>query len=51
MTNTEIVGEILLMTKDFLQFMLPIIGIMAGIIFIVTWLMSITVGSGRRTFK
>lgn len=51
MTNTEIVSAIVAMVGDLMEFMLPIIGIMSGIIFVVTFLISITLGFGRRTFR
>lgn len=51
MANTEIVDLIIQQTADMLTYMLPVIGIMAGIIFMISWLMSITIGLGRRTFR
>ncbi len=51
MANTEVVNQIISMTTDFLTYMLPVIAVLAGINFIVTWFMSITMGLGRRTFR
>lgn len=51
MASADVIAQIITMTKDFLTYMLPVIGVMAGIIFVITWLMSITIGLGRRTFK
>ena len=51
MASEEVVLQIIDLTANFLTYMLPVIGILAGINFIVTWLMSITMGLGRRTFR
>lgn len=51
MTNTEVVTLIIELTQDFLIFMLPVIGVLSGISFILTFLFSITMGLGKRTFK
>lgn len=51
MANTEVINLILETTADMLQYMLPIIGILSGIIFIVSFLLYLTVGLGRRVFK
>lgn len=51
MASTEIVDIIIQLTQEMLVYMLPVIGILAGINFIITWLMSLTLGLGRRTFK
>lgn len=51
MTNTEVVSQLVTIFGEFITFMLPIIGLMAGLSFIVTWLMYLTVGIGRRVFK
>lgn len=51
MTNTEVVTQLVTIFGEFITFMLPIIGLMAGLAFVVTWLMYITVGIGRRVFK
>lgn len=51
MAPAEVVTQIIDMTKDFLTYMLPIIGILAGINFMVSWFMSVTMGLGRRTFR
>lgn len=51
MASEEIVVKIIEMTSTMLVYMLPVIAILAGINFIVTWLMSITMGLGKRTFR
>jgi hypothetical protein len=51
MASSDVVNQIISMTQDFLTYMLPIIAILSGINFMVTWLMSVTMGLGRRTFK
>ncbi len=51
MATSDVINLILVTVKDYFTYMLPIIGIMSGIIFIFTALMYVTVGLGRRTFK
>jgi hypothetical protein len=51
MTNTEVVSAIIGIVTDAMTYMLPIIAILAGINFMVSWLMSVTMGLGRRTFR
>ncbi|MEI7632532.1 MAG: hypothetical protein WCJ60_04410 [bacterium] len=51
MTNTAVVGEILVQVGAFMAFLLPVIGLLAGLQFIFSWLMEIIFGLGRRTFK
>ncbi len=51
MANTEIITLIPETTAECLTYMIPIIGILAGINFIVSWLMSVTMGMGKRTFR
>ncbi len=51
MANTEIIDIIIQTTSEFFIYMLPVIGVMSGIVFLVTWLMSITLGLGRRSFN
>jgi hypothetical protein len=51
MANTDVINLILLTVKDYFTYMLPIIGIMAGIVFIFSALMYVTIGLGRHTFK
>lgn len=48
MTNTEVVAEIVLMTKDFLVYMMPIIGTLAGIMFVLSLFFASTTGSLKR---
>jgi hypothetical protein len=51
MASSEVVDQIISLTADFLTYMMPIIGVLAGITFITSWFMSVTIGMGRRTFK
>lgn len=51
MASADVVAQIITMTRDFLAYMLPVIATLAGIGFIISWLMYITVGMGRRVFK
>jgi len=37
--------------SEMMVYLLPILGILAGVNLVLTWLMSLTVGLGRRTFK
>jgi len=50
MANTEIIDIIIATTAEAVTYMLPVIGVMTGITFIVSWVMSLTVGLGRRVF-
>lgn len=50
MANTEVIEVIVTSTSDMFTYMLPIIGVLAGITFMFTFLMSVTMGFGRRTF-
>lgn len=51
MANTDIVNVIITTTADMIEYLLPIIAIMSGITFILTFLLSVTLGWGNRTFK
>jgi hypothetical protein len=51
MASADVVTQIINMVQDFLTYMLPIIAVLAGINFLITWLMSVTMGLGRRTFR
>jgi len=51
MTNTEVVTAIIEIVQEFMTFMLPIIGVLAGLQFILSWLFEILFGMGRRTFR
>lgn len=50
MTNTEVINLILSTYADSFQYMLPIIAVMAGINWIVGFLIFATFGLERRTF-
>lgn len=51
MANTEVIATIIELTQDYFTYMIPVIALLAGINFMVTWFMSLTMGLGRRTFK
>lgn len=51
MANTDVINLIIDTTSQYFVYMLPIIGFLSGITFMVSWLMSVTLGMGRRTFR
>lgn len=51
MASSDVVNLIVSVATDSMTYMLPIIAVLAGINFIVSWLMSVTMGLGRRTFR
>lgn len=51
MANVEIITTIINLVKDMMTYMLPIIALLAGINFMLTWFMSVIFGHGRRAFK
>lgn len=51
MANSAVVDLIVSTVTDAMTYMLPIIALLAGINFIVSWFMSVTMGLGRRTFR
>lgn len=51
MANEDLVILILQMTASYLEYMLPVIGIMAGIIFVVSFLYAVTLGASRKVFR
>jgi len=51
METAEIIELIVFFTKDALTVLMPVIGVMAGITFIVSFLFSVTVGAAGRMFK
>lgn len=51
MASSEVVDLIIAMVQDYFEYMLPIIGVLAGITFITSFLMYLTMGLGRRVFK
>jgi len=48
MTNTDVVGQIMVIAGDFFTFMLPVIGVLAGITFVTSLLFSV-LGFGRKS--
>lgn len=51
MASSDIVTMIVGFAGEAFVYMLPIIAVLAGINFIVTWIMSLTMGLGKRTFR
>lgn len=51
MASAEVVTTIIDLVKDMLTYMMPIIALMSGIMFCITWFHSVVFGFGRRTFK
>lgn len=51
MASADLVNLLLETAATFFQYMLPVIGAFAGINFIFTWLMFLTFGVGRKTFR
>lgn len=51
MANTEVVDLIINMTSDFMTYMLPIIGVLAGITLVLTFFIYVSVGSARTIFQ
>jgi len=51
MANEDVVNLVVAAAADMFQYMLPIIGVLAGITFMVSWLMYLTVGLGNRVFR
>lgn len=51
MASADIVNQIISMTGEFLSYMMPIIGVMTGIVFIVSLFLEVTLGTVRKTFR
>jgi hypothetical protein len=51
MANTAVIDKIIELVASYFTYMLPIIGVLAGLSFIFSFLFVITMGLGRRTFK
>jgi len=50
MASEDMIILIVELTADMMQYMLPIIALLAGLTFIFSFLVSITMGWGKRTF-
>jgi len=50
MASADVINVLIATFEDAFIYLLPIIGVLAGINFLVTWIMSITMGLGKRTF-
>jgi len=51
MANSAIIDLIIANVADMLTYMMPIIGLLSGIIFIVSFFLYVTIGLGRRVFR
>jgi hypothetical protein len=51
MASSDVVNLIITTVASYFTYMLPVIAILAGITFMVSFLMSVTMGLGRRTFR
>jgi hypothetical protein len=51
MANSAIIDLIVETVRDMLIYMLPIIGLLAGLTFVFSFLIAVTIGWGRKTFK
>jgi len=51
MTSSEVVTQIITVVKDAMTFMIPVIGILAGLNFVLTWVHDTLWNVGKRTFK
>lgn len=51
MANSEIINLIIQTVADSIHYLLPIIGLLAGLNFIISWLMQVLFGSGRVGLK
>lgn len=50
MANSDVVNLIIAGSANMIHYLLPVIGVLAGLTFMFTFLMSVTMGFGRRTF-
>lgn len=50
MASSEVVTLLIETIADYFTYMLPIIAVLSGIVFMVSFFMSVTMGLGRRTF-
>lgn len=51
MANTDVINTIIQLVAEYFTYMLPIVGVLAGITFMVSFFYSVTLGMGRRTFR
>lgn len=51
MSNTDVIGEIVVLAGDFLVYMLPVIAFMSALTFIMSFLYEATIGTARRSFR
>jgi hypothetical protein len=51
MASADMVNLLLSFVGDTMTYMIPIIAVLAGLNFIITWFMSVVFGLGRQSFK
>jgi len=51
MANSDIIDLIVASATNMFDYMMPIIGLMAGLVFITSFLLYITVGVSRKIFR
>lgn len=51
MASSEIVNLILQTAAESMLYLLPVIGIMSGVVFIIGFLFEVTIGSSRKIFR
>jgi len=51
MANTEIIDSIIASVSELITYMLPIIALLTGVSFVFSFLISVTLGWGKKTFR
>jgi len=51
MANTDVINLIIQTAASYITYMLPVLGILAGLTFIFSMLYAVTLGFGRKAFK
>jgi len=51
MANEDVVDLVITTVRSMIEYTLPIIGVLAGVTFVLSWLMYILFGLGRRIFR
>jgi len=51
MANTDVIIIIVQMASDYFKYMLPVIGVMGGIVFMASWLHHSIFGMGSKSFR
>jgi len=50
MANTELITIIIDTTGEMFTYMLPILGVMTGIVYITSFILHVTIGAAKRSF-